>query len=347
MAVGWPASGFCGQLIADVQVSAPVLDLKKGHPVVISWRMESPALISAYICDLDGEIIKKLHKKPKDTSGAGSVEWDGRDDDGHRCSDGAYIPIIQAKAKQRHQIFNPTMQPWGQRLKTDTLEYNLEQQQITYHLSRPALCLIRVGETDGGPLYATLAQWTPKPAGTHLEAWNGRDAQGLVNVAARPKLKVMIDAIALPETSILVIGSSQKHHFERSRRERMPLHPPRGSEVFMHSLHERRLCRDIDIAATIENQAGSKKKPPVLRATASVLVDILDRDHLAHLRREGAEVYAFMDGEFVTEVKVTDFPARVDIDTAKLKVGEHVLTVNVKATEDHLGTYSLAVSVER
>lgn len=346
-AVAWPAAGFGDDLITDVRLSNPVLDLKDDNAVRISWRLDSSARLNAFICNLDGEIVKKLHKKPEETRGGGSMEWDGRDDDGLRVPDGAYLPIIQAQSDQRHQLFNSTLQPWGQRVETADIAYDSAMGLIRYRLNQPALCLIRVGETDGGPFYATVAQWIPRATGTHQEEWNGKDAQGLVRVAESPKLKIMIDAIALPSTAILVTGSSRKHRFERGRKERIPLFPPVGSEIFMHSLHERRTCRDIDIRAEVEDQSENRSGLPVLRAIANARVEILDPDHLAHLRREGVEIYAFIDALFVSEIKIEDFPAHININTDKLAAGEHVLTINVRGREDHLGTYSMAVIVEK
>lgn len=343
----WPVGGICGELVSDVQLSQQMLDLEEGGAVRISWRMAETGSVGVVICNLDGEIVKKYSAGDRITPGVASVQWDGRDEDGRPCPDGAYIPLIRAKAHKRYQVYAATMQPWGERLPIEDLSYDRNRQQITYRLSRPALCLIRVGETDGRPLFAVLQQWAPHLAGAHEQFWDGRDAQGLAYIADRPKLKIMIDAIALPDNAILVASSSIPHTFKRCRRERVYIQPPSGKGVFMHALHERRICRDVEITAAVENSPKIKGKHPVLRSRATILVDIPNRDHLAYIRREGSEIYAFMDGEFLTEVKVADYPARLDIDVENIGAGEHVLTVNLKGTEDHLGTYSLAVSVEK
>lgn len=343
----WSVDGFCANLLSDVRVSNQVLDLESGDTTQITWQMSGPSSVSVFICDLDGYVVKKLLTKSEFSAGAGTVIWDGRDNNGVPCPDSAYVPIIQVKSKRWHQVYNPTMQQWGERVYAEDIKYDPDQKQITYVLKKAAICLIRVGETDGGPLYGTLKQWAPRQAGTHQEYWDGLDAQGIVNVAERPKAKIMIDAIALPENSILIIGSSQPHVFKRRKLHRYPLHPASGNEVFMHSLHERRFCRDIDIEVTIQTKNGTSNKIPVIRNMATILVDISDREHSAYLQREGAEVYAFIDGAFVTEIKITEFPARLVLNTEKFSIGKHVLTINVKGTEDHLGTFSLAVSNEK
>ena len=342
----FPLLATAAELISDVRVVAQSINFKNRSAATITWQMGENAEVILFICDLDGVIVRRLLEKRLFPAGAASADWDGRGEDGAPCPDGAYVPIIRVKTKRSYQVYNPTMHPWGESFQAEDIRYDAERKELSYRLSKSAICLIRIGEIKGGPLYNTLLQWKPRPAGEHKEFWDGKDAQGLVDVSTKPKIKIMIDAIALPENAIMITGSSRIQPFKRIQAERIFMHPASG-HVFMHSLHERQFCRDIDIAVSVKSKSWFRKNPPVISGITDVQVDIPDRDHLAYLVREGMEIYAFMDGAFITEIKVKSFPAGIEFKTDPFTAGEHVLTINVRSTEDHMGTHSLAVRVSK
>ena len=340
-----PFQVSAASFFSDIQIVDSGFDLQKDNQTRISWRMSQTGRVTLLICDLGGRVVRILHDKQSFVAGPANTGWDGNDDSGKPCPDGAYIPILRATANDAYQVYNPTAKQWGGRLNVDNIRY--DGQKIAFSLSQPAICLIRVGIGDGGPLYRTLEQWAPRSAGSHEEAWDGWDARGVVNVADNPGMKFIIDAIALPEDAILLTGSATPHSFKRDSSPRYHLHPASGKTIFMHSLHNRQFCRDIDIAITIDGKNDGEKNPPILNDSTSIIVDIPDRDHLSHLEREGFEIYAFMDGEFVTEFKVKTMPVQFNLKTETTSIGSHILTINARSTEDHVGTYSMAVRVAK
>jgi hypothetical protein len=337
----WPPAGVAADLMSQVKVAHQILNPSQGDTVEVSWQMTVDALVTLFICDLDGVIIRKLHQKTPFAAGAATVTWDGRDDDGRFCSNGAYIPIIRLKAKTGYQTYNPTAKPWGTKVAVPDTHYDADLGIITYRLEHPTLCLMRVGDRDGGPFFATLINWEPRPAGDQWEPWDGKDTHGLVDVAGRPDFFTMLDGIALPENSIMILGSPEKHSFQRWRQATYPLHPPSGGELFMHSLHQRRFCRDMAVEVAVDNRQIDPRSAIEVNENFSVQVDIPDRDHGKHLLRRGLEVYLFLDGVFLTEVKATTIPAQLEVALDQFSAGEHILTVNVRSFEDHAGTYSL------
>ena len=53
-----------------------------------------------------------------------------------------------------------------------------------------------------------------------------------------------------------------------------------------------------------------------------------------------------MDGLFLYEILPENLPVILKLDTLTHKNGEHVLTVNVRTMKDHVGTYSMKISIE-
>jgi hypothetical protein len=338
----WPPAGVAADLMSQVNVADQILNPAIGDTVDISWQMGVDALVTLFICDLDGVIVRQLHHKTPFTAGAVTVAWDGRDDDGRFCSDGAYIPILRLKAESGYQTYNPTTKPWGTKVSVPDTHYDPDLGIIYYRLERPTLCLMRVGDRDGGPFFATLINWQPRPAGDQWEQWDGRDPHGLVDVAGRPDFFTMLDGIALPENSIMILGSPEKHSFERRGRATHPLHPPSGGELFMHSLHQRRFCRDMGVEVAVDDRSVDPRSAIRVNENVTVQVDIPDRHHRKHLLHQGLEVYLFLDGIFLTEVKAASLPAQLEVELGdQFSAGDHILTVNVRSFEDHAGTYSL------
>ncbi len=331
----------------SVQVAPTLIDVGENETSRISWYQSQPGIIKVFICNLDGKIVKTLYESHASEFGTQQVVWDGRDELGNLCPNGVYLPIIKVSTDNRGtQVYNSTTAPWGADLSQSDVTYNAAAGKITYQLAQPALCLLRVGERDGGPVYITLSDWEPRVAGYHEKSWNGMDGGGLVWAADKEKLQIVLDAFSTPENAILITGSTNPSHKFEGIKKRFPLHPPFARKMMLHALHNREICHDFAIQVDIIRPERISNNIPVITGKAALLISIGSQVTQARLVREKFELYLFVDGAFISEGPRKTLPAQLMLDSNKLSNGEHIITVNLRTLEDHVGTTSLKVTVD-
>ncbi|PID40502.1 MAG: hypothetical protein CR984_02885 [Proteobacteria bacterium] len=242
--------GIAGNLLTSVVVQPSTVDTAKNGTARVSWKLMNPGVMDAFICDLNGRIVRTFLKRANSTQGAHEAVWDGRDDAGRLCPTGAYIPIVKVRTRQKGiDIYNPTVSPWGLKLAVDENDYDNENGLIRYRLSRPAVCQIRVGEKDGGPCYRSIFAWEPRDRGDHTVTWDGKDASGLKDVWTSERFRILVDAFTLPDNAILLSGCDRRAYDYSTLKKCFPITPPRGKTVSLHALHQRERCHDMTISA--------------------------------------------------------------------------------------------------
>jgi len=344
-----PLTGMADQgLLGQVKVAPRSMDLSLEEGAVISWSQGAEAGVDLFICDLSGRIVRTLHKKEKLEAGGQQVSWDGLDDQGESCVNGVYLPIIRAKFKKAGvKVYNPTTADWGEEVTTEAT-YNPVNKTVDYQLSKSALCLLRIGESGGGPLYRTLFGWQPRKAGQHSEPWDGWDSLGVVNVAQKKKMYLVVEAFSLPENAILLKGGGGSIS-SKTKAKRFPLRPPRGKDLFLHALHPRERCKDLEIHASMAEARGRSAGEAVVLSKETVIE--VSTSHSAEekrrLERERLELYVYVDGRMETEESRQKLPTSIQFDPRKYESGEHVLTMILKTREDHAGTYSMKIFIEK
>ncbi len=341
-----PAHAGNSKLLQKVNIDQAVLDVSKKTSVTISWNQSYESTMDAMICNLDGRVVRTLMTKAKGNAGNHQVQWNGLDDKGIMCPNNAYIPIIKIRTRQHgNAIHNPSSSPWGGRVDPLDLQYNKSKQKITYNLKRKALCLIRVGEKDGGPVYKTILNWEPREPGLHEESWDGMDRNGIVNAAKKEKFDILLDAFSLPEGAIMIKGSKTKDYQFNKIKKQFALYPPQEDNLFLHVFHPRDVSHDIAINAALLNPA-SNTKIPVVKGIASFKVNVDEKEDKKYLKQEKFECYIFVDGKLVYENPQDKLPSILAFDTSKYPNGEYVITINFRTTEDRVGTYSLKVNIK-
>lgn len=337
------AIGFENQYLTHVKVEHAFMDLAGRPGAVISWRMRIEGTVDMIIADMDGLVVRHLHRKTPTSAGTHTATWDGRDDEGQPVPDGAYFPMIRlTHPRKGTEFYNPTNVRWGGMLPVQDLAYDAGAQQITYRLSQPALCLIRVGEGEGGPSYGTLLSWAPREAGDHAEPWDGKDIQGVATVYDREKFKFVFDAIALPPNALLVTGSHRPKKKPDPQQERTAVQPPTGNDIFIHSLHPRHVCQDPEVAIELLSGASQGKGgAAIFGGQVRISVTASDSDRARSMERMQSEIYLFVDGVFQSEVKAPTLPAEVTFNTKGLARGPHNLTINLRNVEDHVGSMTI------
>ena len=65
---------------------------------------------------------------------------------------------------------------------------------------------------------------------------NGMDANGIVEVAKKEKLIIVLDGYSMPENAILLLGSENTSLQNESTYARFPVHSPHGQRISFHAL---------------------------------------------------------------------------------------------------------------
>jgi hypothetical protein len=337
------AVGYQNQYLTNVKVESAFVDLANNHSAAVSWRIQAGGKVDLMICHMDGFVVRHLLKQATKGIGTHMANWDGLDDEGRPVPNGAYFPMIRLNSRSKGmEFYNSTAVRWGGRLPVQDLEYDSDAQQITYRLGRAALCLVRVGEREGGPSYGTLLLWEPRSAGAHAEPWDGMDLQGVAKVHDREKFTIIFDTIDLPPNTFLVSGSSNTSYEAVPNQAYAAVHPPTGKDVYIHSLHARHICRDPEVVVELlSGVSGSKKGVDIFGGIVRVSVTTADAERAGILESMFSEVYLFVDGVFQGETKAPKLPGVVELSTKGLTPGRHTLTVNLRDFEDHVGALSL------
>lgn len=329
-----------------VRVAPVSLDVSQSGSIQISWNQ--PAGTSeVLICNLDGIVVKTLMDNLPQAVGSHAVSWNGTDDLGRLCPPGAYVPILRVRQPNgAYEVYNPTEAPWGYRLTATAVNYDAERQIVSFTLDQPALCLLRIGVKEGGPVYVSLLDWRPLPAGVHEISWDGMDVDDLLRVAGKENLEFVLDAYRVPVDSILLTGSENREQRFDDLDKNFPLYPPHGSDLFLHALHKRRTCGDMRIRIALEATQADPKTMPTIYGKTVLRVLPAEGVDLELLRREKFELYLFVDGRFLYEGPKETLPASLELDTAAFSDGEHVITVNLRTPEDHVGIGSAKVRIK-
>ena len=153
---------------------------------------------------------------------------------------------------------------------------------------------------------------------------------------------MFLDAFVLPENSIMIRGSDE---IPAVKYKTFALRAPHGNKVMLHALHSWELDRELSIRAEIVNPVAVKNKIPTVKGKASIRVHVDEKTNVPHLLRGKFEVYLFMDGVLLYEVPAEEIPAIAAFDTRKYANKEYALTINIRTTDDRVGTYSMKIRI--
>ncbi|MGA1823421.1 MAG: hypothetical protein ACMUIP_02070 [bacterium] len=336
--------------IKAVHTEPSSIDISENEAACISVEIAHEGLLSACICTLVGKCVRCLKNEIEVKAGIHQITWDWLDDSGHTCAQGVYIPIVTIKnSDNREEIYNPTAFPWGHTVFEKDLYYDFERKAIHYRLDCPVLCRIRIGEWGGGPLYRTLCDWEPREAGIHDEPWDGMDTRGIITITSKKKHYIVLDCFSLPENSIIVKGShtiNQEFEEYAANKRDFTLYPPNGKNIHSHASHLRSSCHELDIVAKIIGPASFDNEVPFVEGMVEIIVDVAGHKDLIRNNKENLELYFFMDGQFVYEGSIDEFPENVTFDSRNYQNGEHVVTINAITLTDHIGAYSMKINID-
>jgi hypothetical protein len=339
--------------ISDVAVDPRTFSPTKGEKVTITYKLSQPGKSIIKIFDPDMYLVRELPGEV-DKPGLNMVIWDGRDLGGRVVPDGAYFFIIEALDSERSlATYDPVTFSGGESLVPVKLTYDQKARVVRYQLSRDAWVKIRAG-ISGGPLLKTIVNLAPRLAGENEEFWDGRDDSGNLEIIGRRDWKLMVEAISLPENSVIAVGNEKYDYFEYTnviaadRPRKINRSVARG-EKWLLGLPTDRLVRlgmqprfRFELTQAI---AKTETQLPIVRGKVPFLI-ILDEEVKRYVTEQRYEIVFFVDFRFAGEVDEGYSPYRWVWDSRTTRNGEHIITVNVATLTGQVESASLKVLVK-
>lgn len=348
LALLWPVRGTNAQtLVEQVRISANQLDLARGESLQLTFTLAQPAMYSVYFSDMEGNVVRTLAaNQTVEEAGTVTLDWDGLDNGGMPCPEDVYFPIIEARSQRMGSyIYNPTALPWGETLTEEPIYDNM-QQIVSFDLTHPFYGRLLVGNPRGGPMYTILEPWQVFTIGAHEIPWNGMDSNNIATIFTLADVKVILDGYTLPENSVLITGDNPKlkkkeKNTSESQPKKFPVLPPNGNLVASYAMFSKPLLPDPEITITLQKKTYLKNDIPTVKGKISFRVDATNPDGTPMSSVKDIMEVAIYDGpELLTESYLYKLPAKLDVDTSSLTNGEHFITINVRAPDFRLGTFS-------
>jgi len=242
-------------------------------------------------------------------------------------------------------------------LNPQEIHFRPRDRLVSYVLPKAARVLVRAG-IDPGPMLTTLVNWEPRGPGLVTEPWSGRDQQGLRAFSFDPDAEVIVQAYALPDTTIISVGNAATDYREYylSWSHERPVKPAAESRPGLEAIespHWRQpvhLDKDPRIVLSFPEAAEPQPDAPeeavrLVGDRAIVHVEVPDPVTRRYLRDQRFELVAFVDDQRVDEAEQAHLPFNWSWELSGLEPGEHWLTVNLVTFRQLVGTASRRVDV--
>ena len=338
--------------ISDIAVDSRTFSPINGETVTITYKLSRPGKAIIKIFDPDMYLVRDLPGEV-DKPGLNRVIWDGRDLGGRVVPDGAYFFVIEALDSERSLVtYDPVTFSGGESLVPVKLTYDQETRVVRYKLARDAWVKIRAG-ISGGPMLKTIVNLAPRLAGEKEEVWDGKDDSGNLEIIYKRDWKLMVEAISLPENSVIAVGNEEYDYFEyrnviASDRPRKSNRSVARGEKWLLGLPTDRLVRlgmrprfRFELPQDI---LKTKALVPLLRGKVPFEV-LLDEEVKRYVTEQRYEIVFFVDFRFAGEVDEGYSPYTWIWDSRTTRNGEHIITVNVATLTGQVESASLKVMV--
>lgn len=337
--------------LTNVQADPRQFDAERERVVTIRFNLNRPATVTARIYDGRDLLVRAVEASAA-APGEQVIQWDGRDSKGRPVPPEAYVFTLTAEHGNDRAIYDLTDSTGGQDLVPRAVEWSADSAMLSYVLDRPARVNARIGLKNNGPLLKTLINWVVRPAGLQREAWDGRDASGVLDLARHPQLDVFVQAYALPDNAILVGSPQSKVQLidplpgPHEIRPRPTTASAAGQSRRMYAHAQQPLEARSDIAVRLVLPPEFTKQADgsslVRDGKVPVRLEIEPKDLERALSRRFEPVF-FVDGQFAFENEVGFVPMTWMWDASTVNDGEHFLTVNVRGYEGNFGIASVKV----
>jgi len=352
--------------ISDVRLENHFFNPTAGDRAQIFFQLSLDAEVDLTIFDADGHLIRVISRKRHCFKGTNTVFWDGRDDHGNIVGDDVYNFTIDAKDTHGFTaVYDPTSFSGGEEIQVQVVDGS---EGMSYHLPKDARVRIRIG-IHKGALLKTLIDWAPRKAGPNNEVWDGKDDGNTLDVRNRNYI-VIAEAFALPENSLITTGSGvdllayklasiQKalspgiqYNLSLEDRKRLFLKNDRikARAINQGSHLHYRMVRTTDRAPSFHIKVNNPIKIgldqiPTVSDEVSMAI-IFDENTALVLANQRYEVVVFIDYQFFMEDEQGYHPYNFYLDSRQLTNGRHVITFNVSALTDQVGSGSVIINVQ-
>jgi FlgD Ig-like domain len=337
--------------VSLLRMSAGELASSGGGKVSYTVRTTQAGKLSVDVLTGDGDVVRRL-VSTRTAAGEHELSWDGRDEGGRPVPDEAYCVRAVLEAGGKRVVDDPCTRTGGEVI-TGLQPSVAATGDIAYTLDRPARVLIRVGVKNGAML-RSLSVWRPRPAGRNLHRWNGFDDSGLVDLRT-DRLALLVTAFRLPEFTVITTGQDALEYRSWRAAKGWPERPDtptdaaaqpleRGGQRIARQYYSARYKdREPRITVSLVDKAGKPVADgDVVPDDVRVSVDLHAEDRWL-MQEQLYEVAFFVNGDFVSEEENGYVPIAWLWNTAALKPGRHLLTVNLTGFTGRVGTRTIAL----
>lgn len=319
----------------------------RGESVGLRLAAAGSVGVKVSIYDADGGLVRTLMVSRGEGEKGKPLSWGGRDESGRPVPDEAYTLVVK---RADGIIYDPTTFSGG--VVGDIRDATFDDSgTVSYKLPAPSRVLIRLG-LHNGPMYRTLVDWEPRPAGKVIEHWDGFDADGLVKLRGHEDFTALITYVALPEATVITYGNEAESYREyklgRGKDRPQKPEPPEdfeaGAEFRPTSLLPPAWARAPQVAMSFPDLLDGDTVPAVDRFV-NVRIDVADEDKPL-LMEDQFEVLLFVDGQFFAEAERGYLPLNWKWELDQFQPGEHILTANISSFRGQVGVASRKILLE-
>lgn len=288
------------------------------------------------------EVVREYAVEPSDEST--SLTWDGRDVVGNPVPPEAYA-IVLGEVGPDGRVNYSEDDLAGERIKPARMEYQPEDEVVSYVLPVAARVLVRAG-LDSGPSLRNVTNWEPRLPGLCRDSWDGTDERGHFRFVSEATAKFSLTAYRLPEPSVILFGPGEEYTdwFRRvgGGLARRPWHG--GATAGPHWRFPIHLEADPALTVRVGGSVASADTLSVDKAL-QISVDIEDDEMRRHVLEQVFEFVVFVDGERVSEMEQATLPFNQEIEVPGK--GLHTVAVNLVTERRQVGVWAAIVAVDR
>jgi FlgD Ig-like domain len=333
-------------VISQVRADRNAFHPAKAETATIRFHLDKAADVTLSIYDGRDRLVWDRSAKGL-AAGDHALTWDGHDGSGKPVPAEAYTYTLKASNAKGRSVHDLTDLTGGQPIAAKDVRWDAASGRIHYYLDTPARVNLRLG-LESGPYLRTVVDWVPRAAGAHAEAWDGKDASGVLNLSDHPMLQPAVTAYTLPDNTLFVGAPPDRIAFVAQaaatpQRPRSDAAPKQIANYAQQPLETRG-----DLEAKLAPVGEFKRDADgrwVVTGVVSLRADVAAKDRQRAIARR-FEAMFYVDGLFTYENELGYLPMTWQWDTRGLNPGEHVVTLNIRGYEGNFGTATVKVWVE-
>lgn len=221
--------------------------------------------------------------------------------------------------------------------------FDKENLEISYVLTKPASLRISLG-IEEGPIFATLLDWQFRKPGIQKEKWNKTGIREIDNLLCSKKAFFTFNYFTHGlDQPVLDLNSLLQ--------EEVLIGPIGRSSIstdlnLFHKGHKRKFCHEPKTRVILSEEASKTKGGiPVINRPVFLTIELDPKDK-KWFQEERYSLYIFIDTVFVHGQLDGFSPYHWRFDPKGLNKGIHLVTVNLRGFNDHIGIANFPVCVE-